>query len=240
MPLRDHFRPPVLGAAPWTSVATYWLVYTSRLLNRTLPTAGFRAFVRTNLGNTAEADIAEYEQDPSEEWAGFDPAGSGGAQTAVLPPPVAVGTPVFPEEFAVEVRSEREGMRLVAVLEFISTANKDRPETRLKLVDKCVSYLGYGVGVVLVDPVTTRRANLSNELVVRMGMTAPLLNDCHTYVSSFRPTPPDSNTPRLDMWAYPAEVGQRIPSVPLPLASGPPLMIDLEATYVEACADHGL
>ena len=240
MPLLDHFHPPTSRKAPWTSVATYWMVNVSKLLNRTLPAAGYRAFVRTNLGNEAEADIAEYENEPGGEWAGFNPDGQDGTQLAVLPPPVASGTPVYPDEFAVEIQSTRDGMRLAAVLEFISTANKDRPESRERLVNKCLSYLGYGIGVVLIDPVTTRRSNLSNELVIGLGMSAPLLSDCRTYVSSFRPTPPDCNIRRLDMWAYPAEVGQRIPAVPLPLASGPPLIIDLESTYTEACADHGL
>ncbi len=240
MPLLDHFRSPAFEAAPWTSIGSFWMVYVARQLNRTLPEAGYRAFVRAHLGNMAEADIGEYEREPGEEWAGFAPADDGGLATAVAPPPTATGTPVFPDQFEVDILATRDGMRLVAVLEFISPSNKDRAGTRQQFVDKCTSYVGSGIGVVLIDTITSRRANLSNELAARTGMTAPLLNGCHTYVSSFRPTPPDSNSPRLDMWAYPAEVGQRIPSVPLPLASGPPLMIDLDATYTEACADHGL
>ena len=114
MPLLDHFRSPAFEAAPWTSVATYWMVNVAKLLNRTLPAAGYRAFVRTNLGNEAEADIAEYEREPGDEWTGFDPTEDGGLATAVLPPPVASGTPVFPDEFAVEIQSAREGMRSFA------------------------------------------------------------------------------------------------------------------------------
>lgn len=240
MPLLDHFRSPTFEAAPWTSVGAQWIAWTIRLWNRSLPESGFRAFSQIHLGNMAEADIGEYEREPGEEWAGFDPASDGALATAVAPPPTATGVPVFPDQFQIDIHSIREGMRLVAVLEFISPSNKDRPGSRRQFVDKCISYIGSGIGVVLIDTITSRRSNLSNELVVGMGMTAPLLNDCHTYVSSFRPSPRDRNIPRLDMWAYPAEVGQRIPSVPLPLASGPPLMVDLESTYVEACADHGL
>jgi len=240
VPLLDHFHPPTSDKVPWTSVGSFWMVYAARQLNRVLPEAGYRAFVRVHLGDMAEADIGEYERESGEDWAEFDPSAEGGLATAVAPPPTATGVPVFPDQFEIDIRSIRDGMRLVAVLEFISTSNKDRPGSRRQFVDKCISYIGTGIGVVLIDPVTTRRANLSNELVIGLGMSAPLLSDCHTYVSSFRPTPPDCNIRRLDMWAYAAEVGQRIPAVPLPLASGPPLMIDLEATYTEACADHGL
>ena len=240
MPLRDHFREPLSEELPWPALGAQWIACTVRLLNRSLPAVGYRAISNIHLGDMAEADIGEFERAPGAEWAGLDPEAEGGVATAVVPPPVASGTPVFPETFAVEILALRAGMRLVAALEFISPANKDRAGSRQQFVDKCVSYIGSGIGVVLIDTITSRRSNLSNELVAKMGMTAPLLNGCHTYVSSFRPTPPDSSLRRLDMWAYPAEVGQRIPSVPLPLASGPQLMIDLESTYVEACADHGL
>ena len=239
MPLLDHFRSPMTDEAPWTSVGAQWIAWTLRWLNRTLPAVGYRAFSRIYLGNMAEADIGEYERTPGEKWPEVDPT-EGGSATAVLPPPVGTLTPIFPDHFEVEILTTRGGMRLVAVLEFISPSNKDWPDTRRKFVDKCVAYLDGGVGVVLADVVTGRRANLSNELVIGLGATTPLLADCHTYTSSFSPSPRDCNTPRLDVWAYRADVGQRIPSVPLPLADGPPLMIDLEATYTEACADHGL
>lgn len=241
MPLRDHFHSLPVGAPPWTSVGAQWIACTIRWLNRTLPRSDYRAFSRVHLGSVAEADIAEFELPTGggqPDWT--EPVADGGTATAVLPPPVGTITPVYPDQFAVEILSVHEGMRLVAVLEFISPANKDRPGTRQQLVDKCVAYLGSNVGVVLVDIVTNRHANLSNDLVSALGANGPQLAACHTYVSSFRPTPPDSSLRRLDMWAYPAEVGQRIPSVPLPLASGPPLMLDLESTYVEACADYGL
>ncbi len=241
MPLLDHFHARAIGTPPWTSIGAQWIACTIRYLNRALPRTEYRAFSRVHLGNIAEADIAEFELPPGEElpdWS--EPAAEGGPSTAVLPPPVGTLTPVYPDQFAVEIVSVRDGMRIVAVMEFISPANKDRSGTRQQLVDKCVAYLGSGIGVVLVDTVTNRRANLSNELVAALGANGPRLADCHTYVSSFRPTPPDSSLRRLDMWAYAAEVGQRIPSVPLPLASGPPLMIDLDATYTEACADYGL
>lgn len=193
MPLLDHFRSPTSEAAPWTSIGAQWIAWTIRSLNRQLPTeTGYRAFSRIHLGSLAEADIGEYEREPGEEWTGFDPANDGGLATAVVPPPTATGTPVLPDQFEVDILATREGMRLVAVLEFISPSNKDRAGTRQQFVDKCVSYIGSGIGVVLIDTITSRRSNLSNELVAKMGMTAPLLNGCHTYVSAFRPTPLDS------------------------------------------------
>ena len=139
MPLFDHFRSPMTDEAPWTSVGAQWIAWTIRLLNRTLPEAGFRAFSRIHLGNMAGADIGEYERTAEDERPEFDPT-EGGPAAAVLPPPVGTLTPVFPDHFEVEILTTRGGMRLVAVLEFISPSNKARPDTRRKVADKCVAY----------------------------------------------------------------------------------------------------
>ena len=102
MPLLDHFRSPAFEAAPWTSVGSFWMVYVARQLNRMLPDAGYRAFVRAHLGNMAEADIGEYEREPGDEWGGFGPATDGGLATAVVPPPTATGVPVLPDQFEIQ------------------------------------------------------------------------------------------------------------------------------------------
>jgi hypothetical protein len=238
MPLLDHFRSPTFEAAPWTSIGSQWIAWTVRWLNRTLPDRGFRAFSHIHLGNMAEADIGEFEREPEGVWAGSS-SSSDGTQTAVLPPPVGVIEPVYPDEFEIEIKSTREGMRLVAVIEFISPSNKDRADARKKLIDKCAAYLGNAIGVVLVDTITHRHFNLSNELVATIGGRGPLLTDATTYVAAFRPSPPDVSR-SIDVWPYKAEVGLPIPAVPLPLPNGPELMLDLETPYTEACNDHGL
>ena len=238
MPLLDHFHPPIADKAPWTSIGTFWITAMVRSLNRSLPNQGFRAFAHVYLGHMVEADVAEFEfESDAGDW-----GNSGGGlalATEVAPAPVLTFSPRYPDEFEVQIRDTKKGMTLVAAIEIVSPAIKDREETRAKLVSKCVGYLQIGVGVVLVDPVTNRSANLHNLLMSELcGKKLPRLPDTPTYVSSYRPVGADGDH-TLEVWPYEAPVGQSIPSVPLPLRRGPSVMIDLEGTYLEALADNG-
>ncbi len=236
MPLLDHFHPPVEDMAPWTSIGSAWIVALMKSLNRTLPASGFRAFANVHLGHMVEADIADFELDSfSGDWSETP---SGGLATAVAPAPVLTFSPQYPDEIEVQIRNTTKGMTLAGVIEIVSAANKDRDESRRKLVLKCLSYLQIGVGVVLVDPVTSRSTNLHNMLMAELGCRrAPRLSESPTYVAAYRPAGEDYKT--LEAWPYRAAVGAPIPSVPLPLNRGPSIMVDLEGTYLEALVDNG-
>src|SRR5689334_22895335 len=70
---------------------------------------------------------------------------------------IDVGAP--PDEYEYEVRIfgvERQ-RQLVAAIEFVSPANKDRPQSRDSFVAKCAALLRKGVSVSVVDLVTLRR-----------------------------------------------------------------------------------
>ena len=69
----------------------------------------------------------------------------------------------FPKGFEVRVFDTSAGPRLVAAIELVSPGNKDRPEVRRAFAVKCASYLYHGIGLIVVDVVTERRANLHNE-----------------------------------------------------------------------------
>ena len=62
-----------------------------------------------------------------------------------------------------------------AAIELVSPGNKDRPEARRAFAAKCAGYLTAGVGLVVVDIVTDRLANLHNELIelMRQGGAVP-------------------------------------------------------------------
>lgn len=240
MPLLDHFHPPVADKAPWTSIGTFWITAMVRSLNRSLPDQGFRAFAHVYLGHMVEANVAEFEYDSNSDASDWESSTGGLAlATEVAPAPVLTFSPQYPDEFEVQIRDTKKGMALVAAIEVVSPANKDREETRAKLVSKCIGYLQIGVGVVLVDPVTNRSANLHNLLMAQLGgKKAPRLPGTPTYVSSYRPVGQDGDH-TLEVWPYEAPVGQSIPTVPLPLRRGSSVMIDLEGTYLEALADNG-
>src|SRR6185369_4825652 len=107
---------------------------------------------QTNLGSEVEADVAEFEH-PNVEESGGGGAGalpwSPRAATLVLPA-------VFPDDLEVRVLDHLEDARLVAAVELVSPRNKDRPDSRRAFGAKCAAYLQQGIGVVVVDIVTSR------------------------------------------------------------------------------------
>jgi hypothetical protein len=139
-------------------------------------------------------------------------------------------------EYEVLIFDQNGGRQLVAAVEMVSPANKDRPESRRALVSKCAALLKKGVCVSLVDLVTVRRFNLYVELVELVGQTDP----------AFTPSPPatyaatcrnrrNGSKPRFETWAYPLSVGQKLPTLPLWLTEDLMVALDLEASYEATC-----
>jgi hypothetical protein len=63
------------------------------------------------------------------------------------------------------------GRRLMAAVEIVSPANKDRPEHRRAFVARCAALLQSHVCVTIVDLVTTRDFNLYSDLIDQLGLT---------------------------------------------------------------------
>ena len=99
--------------------------------------------------------------------------------SAWAPPATSLVVPtVFPDDIEVQVFATTTGATLVAAVELVSPGNKDRPETRLAFISKCHSYLTRGIGLIVVDIVTNRLANLHNELMGMLGHGEPFLLPC--------------------------------------------------------------
>src|SRR5205085_1114056 len=73
------------------------------------------------------------------------------------------------DEYEVRIYDAERGRTLVAAIEIVSPANKDRPEKRNAFVGKCAALLRNGVAVSVVDIVTIRRFNLYAELLAFIG-----------------------------------------------------------------------
>lgn len=205
-----------------------------KLLNRSLPKGEYRAFAEARLGEMAAADIAEYESEFVAPSLSDDGSVATMKSTALYTLEAQ-----FPDEFEVQIIEYREGMRLSAVVEFVSPGNKDRESHRQRFANKCIVYLEKGVGVVVVDVVTNRHANLHNEILLALECpNAPKLAESGLYVVAYKPD--IWNTTTIDVWPHVAMVGQPIPSVPLPLRSGLNYLLDLESTYAIAIDEHGL
>ena len=78
----------------------------------------------------------------------------------------------FPDEVVVLVFSAEAGPTLVGAIELVSPRNKDRPQARQVFAVKCVGYLQQGSSVVVVDTVTTRRADLHAAILSLLGTEA--------------------------------------------------------------------
>jgi hypothetical protein len=240
MPLRDHFHGETEIELPWPTMAQAWAVSLMGWLNRTLPKNQFQALTDIRMGSQVEADVAEYRRDNVPD-PNYGPNGSVATLTAA-PPAVLTLPAAFPDEIEVEVRERRAGRPLVGIIELVSPANKDRGATCEAFVAKCVAYLRRGIGVVIIDIVTERRANLHNELMEVIGGPNPqLMPDTPTYVSGYRPVHRrETGANEIEVWPYGAAVGQPVPAVPLGLRGGPVVLLDLEGTYTAAIDSTGL
>jgi hypothetical protein len=236
MPLLDHFHPPLHPNHHWESFHSNWATRLADALNERLPNE-YIAEEHTHAGTHLEIDVATFEQ------AAARPAASpNGNATATLPsvwaPPTAPYTmpAVFADNFEVRVFATTSGLTLVAAIELISPGNKDRPEERRAFATKCASYLYQGVGLILVDIVTSRQANLHNE-TMRLMAAAPefdLPAEVDLYAVAYRPVLRQDRA-QIDFWPSTFAVGSPLPVLPLRLTGDLFVAVDFEATYQEAC-----
>jgi hypothetical protein len=237
MPLLDHFHGPNVEELPWESVNTLWIAAVVANLNQLLPQDRFRAFAKRHLGPQVEADVAEFES--------LHPPGNANGAVATLletyaPPAVHTIPAIFPDDIEVRISDANDRRRLVAVIEFVSPGNKKEADERTSFVAKCCTYLRQGIGLVVVDVVTSRAANLHNELMRLMGFQAPYVFAGPTpiYAVSYRPAHrPGENT--IDLWPATLDVGRTLPTMPLPLKGAGLVPLDLEATYETALEQSG-
>lgn len=232
MPLLDHFHPPLSERRPWESFHATWCGSLADLLNEEVLPPGYIALEQVNPGSAIEIDVGTFAEEAG---------GSGGTTTLprmVWTPAVApwVLPASFPERYAVEVHSTEGGRTLVASIELVSPGNKDRAGKRRLFAAKCATYLSRGVGLVILDVVTSRRANLHNELAAFMEWDAAHLLPpaAELYAVAYRPLR-EGQSERVEAWPLRVAVGEPLPVVPLSLEAERCVAVDLEAAYQDAC-----
>jgi hypothetical protein len=249
MPLRDHFHPPLKDGCPWTSFHSNWAVKMVDRLNPMIRSRGYRSLSEVHLGTQVEVDVATFEQDRSPGL--FDPHGGNGsegggvavaAEVYAPPVPVLTGEVSFAEPDLFEVKVYRGGgaWALVAAVELVSPSNKDREETRRAFAVKCAAYLQKGVSVVVVDAVTESDANLHGELRDLLDLPPAFEWASPTGLSvvayrTVKRVGKDGERVRLDAWPNQLAIGEPLPTVPLWLAPGLAVPLELELTYTAAC-----
>ena len=241
MPLLDHFHRPLSETHQWVAFHSRWATAIADDLNRRLPRRVL-AEAPFSLGTSAAADVAETDQ-ATDLNGTHSPTGlHGGVAVAVepityTPPATTLVMPAsFPKEVLVEIRDLDHARRVLAVIELVSPGNKDDDRARLAFAGKCLSYLSRGLGLVVIDIVTERLANLHNAFVQLAGHgdAHRMADDPSIYACAYRPVR-RKNKDLIDMWLHPLAVGGQLPELPLALLGVGCVRLDLEATYLEAC-----
>jgi hypothetical protein len=240
MPLRDHFRAPLDNIASWEELHGGWPMVIVQQLHKILP-SGYVAGPAVHSGTFVEVDVGDYEKDEPKTHFGIG-NGNGGTATAVwasTKPTLAVET-TLPDcdEYEVRIYDDKRRRHLVAAIEIVSPANKDRPEHRNIFIAKCTALLQKGVAVSIVDLVTVRHFNLYTDLLTFIGHDDPTMGSPppDIYAASCRWIRKQERT-FLETWSNALKVGQPLPALPLWLSPELVVPLDLEKSYEQACRD---
>lgn len=225
--MRDHFSPPLKRERHWGSFHAAWANAIAQVLNHGLLPETFVAEPLVEWGGQVEIDVETQREAVREE-------GGSIALATYAPPEAAVAIPVdWSAQDVVEIQVQREegGLRLVAAIELVSPANKDRPANRDAFVSKCLGYLRAGVSVVIVDVVTMRNASLFAQMTSTLGN--------QSFESALSATSSRALFKKgraiVESWFEQLVIGQTLPTLPLWVAADLAIPIDLEESYSIAC-----
>jgi hypothetical protein len=236
MPLRDHFRSPVNDRHSWDSFHGGWPMMIVQQFFPILP-PGYTAAPSVHFGKNVEVDIATFEETES-ETSRSDLNHNNTATATIVEPTLTVETELSnQDEFEVRVYDTQRERRLVAAIEIVSPANKDRPENRRAFVAKVSALLQRDVCVSIVDLVTIREFNLYADLLEFIGSCDPQLGETppHLYCVTIRTRKPPARHAVLEMWYYPLALGQALPTIPIWLNEELRVQLPLETGYEETC-----
>jgi hypothetical protein len=204
-------------------------------LNRDVLPPGYIALEQIHSGAAIEIDVGTFaEPEPS-------PGKKGSTATALRTVWTPASAPMllpalFPPICSVEILASEGGRTLVAAIELVSPGNKDRAGKRRVFAAKCATYLSKGIGLIVIDVVTSRKGNLHNEMVDLMDLDNEwhMPSEPNLYCVGYRPLH-EQGTDRIETWPMALSIGQLLPTMPLSLGAELCVAVDLEAAYAEAC-----
>jgi hypothetical protein len=221
MPLLDHFHPPLHGPRRWEGFHHAWAAFIAQQLNQeTLPPDYF-AESEISLGPELVIGAAP---DAAVDWP---------------PAPKITAKVDFARLDSCEIRIYQNvgGAELRGAIELASPGNKDRAGSRLAFAAKCAGYLKQGIGLVIVDVVTARTANLHAEIFRTLELKDPgsaWESDTGLYAAAYRAVTLRKN-PRLEVWSEALALGKTLPVMPLWLSLDLCVPLRLEDSYLAAC-----
>jgi hypothetical protein len=233
----DNFNPTLNRTHHWRSFHGAWAAAMARLLNQSVLPSGYYAVPLVDRDGPIEIDVAALREQGASESA----RGGNEAQTWAAPAPtLAVAVDLAAADgVEIQVFADDGDPRLAAAVELLSPRNKDRPAARQAFAVKCVGYLQQGSSVVVVDTVSTRRADLNSTMLSLLGVvsSAAALPLSGLSAVSYRAVGREEETQELQVWPAPIALGQPLPTLPLWIASDFSVPLDLEASYQTTCAD---
>jgi hypothetical protein len=236
MPLLDHFHQPLSTRRHWQGFHSAWINAIVQQLNGGLLPHRFHAEPSINLGGRVEIDVSTFEEETATTV-----ASGNGISTAVWAPPraplAAAADLSNLDAFEAHIFYDEGGYRLAAAVELVSPANKDRPASRRAFAEKCAVYLRERVGVVVIDVVTERLADLHAELLEAMLLSGSSLvwqSTTHLSAIAYRTTGP-TDAVRVEAWPELLTLGTCLPTVPLWISAEHAVPLDLEQSYTAAC-----
>ena len=141
------------------------------------------------------------------------------------------------ESIEVSIFDSETGPILKGAIALVSPANKDRTAHRTAFVSKCETYLRQGIGLIVVDVVTVRQANLHGELLARLTEGKASSVKLNLYAVAYR-TIERNGQPSLDIWQEELAIGGILPILSLWLRGEICLPVDLAATYERTCREQ--
>jgi hypothetical protein len=217
-----HFHPPLSKIRHWHAFHNAWATYIAEALNGLLPPD---YFAEPNVQFGIEIDVAAFEEKEKQR------VGSAETSPWALPAPtMTIPFQITTDIVEVAVYIDDDNLKLVGAVELVSPANKDRPQSRDEFVTKCAGYLRQGIGLIVVDIVTQYKSNLHDALVTRVSEIGTDSSSVDLYAAAYRPVEREEQK-SLEIWLEGLTIAQALPTLPLWLAHGLYIPVDLHETY---------
>lgn len=229
--LRDHFHPPLKDERDWHGFHHAWATNIASSLNRALPE---RYHAEPSVKYNIEIDVGVLDRNQSES--GVVREAMPVTAWSLSRPTQSLQVQVLSDIVEILLYHDLGGRQLVAAIELVSPSNKDRRASRSAFVSKCAAVLQQGLGLLIVDIVTERRANLHNALLARLSPPEWVPMEAVLYAASYH-VEMRQGTPSLDTWEEPLAIGSSLPSMPLILRGGPHVVVPLDTTYERTLED---
>jgi hypothetical protein len=97
--------------------------------------------------------------------------------------------------------------------------------------------LQQGSSVVVVDTVTTRRADMHLAIMGLLGVDTNATPPSSLSATSYRAIGLEEEAQQLLIWPAPLALGEPLPTLPLWIAADFSVPLDLEASYQATCVD---